>query len=255
MTEVIRPAPALAWGRRYGGVLCYQLLMRPFGIGPAVTTVLTLAVAGCAHPPAPKPPAVLAKSPLSNNAAVNPANIKRVIRDLPPGYEVTSGIPSAASPRVIWSLGDDLQAKPAKCGMLADPGNGRDQSAQGVSGSGSGGIVDAVVVALPGPVEFPEDLVTACSQWSETAGQTVVHVHLTDAPHVDGVDTVGMVADVKSSVESGTEIDSRTYTFTAYLGNYYAFTTLTTDPGSALPVLPPQFAADLLAKTVSTLRS
>jgi hypothetical protein len=83
----------------------------------------------------------------------------------------------------------------------------------------------------------------------------VAHVHLTDAPRLDGVDTVGMVADVKSSVESGTEIDSRTYTFTAYLGSYYAFTTLTTDPGSALPGLPPQFAADLLAKTVSTLRS
>lgn len=228
--------------------------MRPFGIGPALTTALTLAVAGCAHPPAPKPPAVPAKTS-TNNAAVNPANIKRVVRDLPPGYEVTTGIPSAASPRVIWSLGDDLQAKPATCGTLADPGNGRDQSAQGISASGSGGIVNAVVVALPGPVDFPDELVTACAQWSETAGNTVVHVHLIDAPHVEGVQTVGMVADVKSSVESGTEIDSHIYTFTAYLGNYYAFTTLTTDPGSALPVLPPQFAADLLAKTVSTLRS
>lgn len=229
--------------------------MRPFGIGPAVTIAFTLAVAGCAHPPAPKPPPVPAKSPPSNAAEVNPANIKRVVRDLPPGYEVTTGIPSAASPRVLWSLGDDLQAKPAKCGTLADPGNGRDQSAQGVSGSGGGGIVNAVVVALPGPVDFPDELVTACAQWSETAGNTVVHVHLTDAPHVEGAQTVGMVADVKSSVESGTEIDSRIYTFTAYLGHYYAFTTLTTDPGSALPMLPPQFAADLLAKTVSTLRS
>jgi hypothetical protein len=30
---------------------------------------------------------------------------------------------------------------------------------------------------------------------------------------------------------------------------------LTTDPGSVHPALPPQFAADLLVKTVSTLRS
>lgn len=228
--------------------------MRPFSIGAALTTALTLAVAGCAHPPAPKPSAVPAK-PAPGIAAVNPANIKRIVRDLPPGYEVSTGIPSAASPRVIWGLGDDLQSKPARCGALADPGNGRDQAAQGVSGSGSGGIVNAVVVALPGPVDFPEDLLTACAHWSETAGKTVVHIHLTDAPHIDGVPTVGMVADVKSSVESGTEIDSRVYTFTAYLGDFYAFTTLTTDPGSALPVLSPQFAADLLAKTVSTLRS
>lgn len=229
--------------------------MRPFRIGPSLAAVLAGVIAACGHSPAHAPSAKPTKSAPASAVAVNPANIKRVVRDLPPGYEVTTGIPSAASPRVVWSLGDDLQAKPAKCGTLADPGNGRDQSAQGVSGSGSGGIVDAVVVALPEPVDLPDDLLTSCSQWSESAGRTVVHVHLTDAPHVDGVDTVGMVADVKSSVESGTEIDSRTYTFTAYLGNYYAFTTLTTDPGSALPVLPPQFAADLLAKTVSTLRS
>ncbi len=86
-------------------------------------------------------------------------------------------------------------------------------------------------------------------------GHTTASVRLIDAPHIDGVATLGMVADTKSSVESGTEIDSRSYTFTAYLGNYYAFTTLITDPGSALPALPPQFAADLLVKTVSTLRS
>lgn len=241
--------------RTYGPILCYQLIMRPFWIGPSLAAVLAVVIAACGHSPAHAPSAKPTKPAPPSAVAVNPANIKRVVRDLPPGYEVTTGIPSAASPRVIWSLGDDLQAKPAKCGTLADPGNGRDQSAQGVSGSGSGGIVDAVVVALPEPVDFPDDLLTSCSQWSESAGRTVVRVHLTDAPHVDGVDTVGMVADVKSSVESGTEIDSRTYTFTAYLGNYYAFTTLTTDPGSALPVLPPQFAADLLAKTVSTLRS
>lgn len=229
--------------------------MRPFGIGPAVTTVLTLAVAGCAHPTAPKPPAVPAKAPSSNAVAVNPANIKRIVRDLPTGYEVTTAIPPAASPRVIWSLGTEAQSKPARCATLADPADGREQSAQGVSGSGSGGVVDAVVVALPDALDVPQDLVGACAQWSETAGQTVVSVHLTDGPHIEGVETLGMVADIKSSVESGTEIDSRVYTFTAYLGNYYAFTTLTTDPGSTLPMLPPQVAADLLVKTVSTLRS
>lgn len=228
--------------------------MRPFGIGPALTTALTLAVAGCAHPPAPEPPAAPAKPPLSNTA-VNPANIKRVVRDLPSGYEVTTAIPGAASPKVIWGLAADARAKPARCGTLADPGDGRDQSAQGLSGSGSGGIVNAVVVALPGPVDFPRDLLATCGQWSQSAGRTEARVRLTDAPYIDGAETLGMVADIKSAVESGTEIDSRVYTFTAYLGDYYAFTTLTTDPGSALPVLPPQFAADLLAKTVSTLRS
>ena len=144
---------------------------------------------------------------------------------------------------------------PPQCAILADPGDRRDQSAQGVSGSGSGGIVDAVVVSLPGLPGPDHHVVAACGQWTMAAGRTTVSVRLTDAPRIDGAETLGMVADVRTSVESGTEIDSRAYSFTAYLGDYYAFTTLTTDPGSALPALPPQFAADLLVKTVSTLRS
>ena len=150
-----------------------------------------------------------------------------------------------------------MTTTPAQCATLADPGDGRDQSAQGISGSGSGGIVDAVVVfvpGLPGPLAPDHHVVAACGQWT-MAGRTSVRVRLTDAPHIDGAEALGMVADIRTSVESGTEIDSRAYTFTAYLGDYYAFTTLTTDPGSALPALPAQFAADLLVKTVSTLRS
>jgi hypothetical protein len=223
--------------------------MRPFWIG----VVLALLVTACAHSRVPKPP-----SSSTHGVTVNPANIKRVVRELPPNYEVTTGIPSAASPRVIWGLEADaaeMRVKPAQCASLADPGNGRDQSAQGLSGSGAGGVIDAIVVALPGPVDLDHDVVAACGQWTMTAGHTTVSVHLTDSPRIDGAETIGMVAAIKSSVEAGTEIDSRAYTFTAYMGNYYAFTTVTADPGSALPALPPQFAADLLVKTVSTLRS
>jgi Domain of unknown function (DUF5642) len=227
--------------------------MRPFWIGAALTSALTLLVAACAHSPAPKPSA--APPPPAHATAVNPANIKRVVRELPPNYEVTTGIPSGASPRVIWSLEAGATPQPPQCAGLADPGNGRDQSAQGLSASGAGGVIDAVVVALPGPVELDPGVVAACGRWTMTAGRTTASIRLTDSPHIDGAETVGMIVDTKSSVESGTEIDSRAYTFTAYLGNYYTFTTLTTDPGSALPALPPQFAADLLVKTVSTLRS
>jgi hypothetical protein len=222
--------------------------MRPLWIG---IPVLFLAACGHAHPPAPSTPP---KSPTTHNTVVNPANIKRVVGELPPNYEVTTGIPSGASPRVIWSLEADAKAKPPPCATLADPGDGRDQSAQGFSGSGTGGIVDAVVVGLPGPVDLDRGVVGACGRWTMADDHTTATVRLVDAPHIDGVETLGMVTDTKSSVESGTEIDSRAYTFTAYLGNFYAFTTLTTDPGSALPALPPQFAADLLVKTVSTLR-
>ena len=221
--------------------------MRPFWIGPA------LLAAACAHSPAHAPSATPTK-PATHNTVVNPANIKRLVGELPPNYEVTTGIPSGASPRTIWSLEADATTTPSRCTTLADPGKGLDQSAQGFSGSGTGGIVDAVVVVLPGPVDLDQGVVAACGRWTMVDGHTTATIRLADAPHIDAVPTLGMVADTKSSVESGTEIDSRVYTFTAYLGNYYAFTTLTTDPGSALPALPPQFAADLLVKTVSTLR-
>jgi len=229
--------------------------MRPLWIewiGPVV-----LLAAGCSSPSTPPVSSSPSKPQASRDAAVNPANIKRVARELPAGYEVTTGIPSTASPQVIWRLDAPVTAKPPQCATLADPGDGRDQSAQGISGSGAGGIVDAVVVfvpGLPGPLAPDHDVVSACGQWT-MAGHTSVNVRLTEAPRIDGAETLGMVADIRTSVESGTETDSRAYTFTAYLGDYYAFTTLTTDPGSALPALSPQFAADLLVKTVSTLRS
>jgi hypothetical protein len=182
---------------------------------------------------------------------INPGNIRRVGRELPSGYEV-SNVPRASSPKLIWGLGGDAAANPPQCMALADPAEGRDQPAQGVTGSGSGGIVDAVVVTAQ--VVLARDVLTGCPHWDLTSGRTVVGVGLIDAPHIDGAETLGMVADIRAAVESSSEIDSRAYTFVAYLGSYYAFTMLTTDPGSMLPPLSMQFAADLLVKTVSTLR-
>lgn len=228
--------------------------MRPLRIGLATYLFLAAGLAACTPAPVTRPSASAPKSPSAHGLAVHPANIKRVVREFPPGYEVTSAIPAAASPSLIWGLAPGATSAPPQCASLADPGGGRDQSAQGVSGSGTGGIVNAVVVALPAPVGVDDDVVAACGRWSGSGGHTAADVGLSEAPHIDDAATVAMVADIKSSVESGTEIDSRTYTFVAYLGNYYAFTTLTTDPGSPLPALPAQFAADLLVKTVSTLR-
>ncbi|MBY0388355.1 MAG: DUF5642 family protein [Mycobacterium pseudokansasii] len=214
----------------------------------------TVLAAACAQSPAPVT-APTHTSPPAHRATVNPANIKRLSRELPPGYEVTKDIPAGAAPRVVWGLGATAITVPAQCAILADPAGGRGQSAQGVSGSGAGGIVDAIVVsAPPGPLSPAAGLVAGCAQWTMSDGHTTASIRLSDPPRIDGAETAAMVADVRTSVESGTEIDSRTYTFVAYLGDYYAFTTLTTDPGSMLPPLPPQFAADLLVKTVSAVR-
>ena len=74
------------------------------------------------------------------------------------------------------------------------------------------------------------------------------------APAVDDAATVGLSTTATTVVEGGTETHSHADTFTAYLGEYVAFITVVTDPGSPNPSLGQDFAADLLVKAVGALR-
>lgn len=212
----------------------------------AAAAVLLL-LAGCGQP-VERAPTPSASAPSRH---IDPANIRRVRRDLPPGYEAAS-VADVTAPSGIWRLGGAGVATPARCAPLADPGGGHGQRAQGISGSGAGGTVYAVVVT--GAVALDPSLVAQCRQWGIAGRRASARVRLVDAPRIDGADTVGMTADILTSVEGGNEIGSRASTFTAYLGDYYAFTTVVSDPGSPNAALTPQFAADLLVKTVSAVR-
>jgi hypothetical protein len=184
---------------------------------------------------------------------VTPSNIHRLRGALPPGYEVTDAAGSA-SPVGYWGFGAEWTADPPQCGALAKP---VDDSAvpEGFSGSGSGGIVYAVVAASPaGPLRPDPGVVAECGQWSMASGRTTATVNLIEAPTIDGVATLGMATATRTIVEGGTETDSQAHTFTAYLGNYLAFVALITDPGSPHPPLSPEFAARLFVKAVATLR-
>jgi hypothetical protein len=97
-------------------------------------------------------------------------------------------------------------------------------------------------------------LIGECGDWTMTVGRSSAAVTFVAAPHLDGSDTVGMSTAIRTVVESGTETDSQAQTFSAYLGEHFVFVTLVTDPGSPDPPLPPEFAADLLVKTVAALR-
>jgi Domain of unknown function (DUF5642) len=211
----------------------------------AALVVLLLASCAHAHQPAPAP------SSSTPAGHIDPANIRRVGHDLPPGYEVT-GVSDVATPPTIWGLGPNHAATPARCARLADPADAQGHAAQGITASGAGGIVYAVVVAAPAALDL--SLVAQCRQWTMTGGRATARVHLVDAPSINGAETLGMAADIFTRVEGGNEIDSRANTFTAYLGDCYAFTTLINDPGSPHSSLSPQFAADLLVKAVSALR-
>jgi hypothetical protein len=178
-----------------------------------------------------------------------------VRRDVPPDFEV-SPISGVAAPSELWGVAGHGAATPARCAALADPAGGNGQAAQGISGSGPAGLVYVVVAAAPtGQVSLDQSLVAQCRQWTMTGGRATARVRLIDSPRIDGAETLGMATDITNSVEGGNEITSRISTFTAYLGNYYAFTTLISDPGAPPSSLTPQFASDLLVKAVSALRA
>jgi len=215
---------------------------------PAAAVLLL--VAGCAHPGKPVP----APSVNASVRPIDPGNIRRVRRELPPGYEVAP-VTDVTVPRDLWALGAAGAAIPPRCAALADLAGGHGQRGQGFSGSGVGGTVYAVIAAAPaGALRLDHSLLSQCRLWRMTGGRASARVRLVEAPHIDAAETLGMTAEIVTSVEGGNEITSQASTFTAYLSDYYAFTTVVSDPGSPHAPLTPAFAADLLVKTVSAVR-
>jgi Domain of unknown function (DUF5642) len=220
----------------------------------ALGLVVVVLVAGCSQPAHPVAPAQASPSSSQTGPGlVDPQRIKRVRSDLPPGYEVAD-IDGPALISGFWGFRSGWNATPPQCAALVDP-TADPAATQGVSGSGPGGIVYVVVAtARAGTVALDPALTAECGQWTIGYGRSTATVNLVEAPGIDGADTLGMATEIRTVVESGTETDSRAQTFSAYLGEHFVFVTLVTDPGSPDPPLPPEFAAELLVKTVAALR-
>lgn len=225
--------------------------MRQVGFSAA----LALALGACTPAPNSTPPQVAPESTsASRGVQVNPSNIRRLRGDLPPGYEV-SDVSGPGSPIAIWGFAPDWTADPPQCAALANPVSADSVTTEGLSGSGTGGIIYAVVATTVwAPVTLDPIVVADCGQWTLASARTTATVGLVEAPRIDGVATVGMATAATTVVEGDTETDSQVRTFSAYLGDSLAFVAVVTDPGSPYPQLPPEFGADLLVKTVSALR-
>jgi hypothetical protein len=212
-------------------------------------------VVGCAGvPPGQSPSATPASKPTGDALDINPVNIRRLRGTFPPGFEVADANGSS-SPTRFWGFGQDWSADPAQCASLADPLGGQGAAPRGLSGSGPGGIVYVVVASSPAPpVALDPAVVADCGRWSMASGRTTATVQLTAAPQIDGAATWAMDTETRTVVEGGTETDSQAHTAIAYLGDYLAFVTVVTDPGSTQPQLPPEFSSAFLVRTVRTLR-
>ena len=179
---------------------------------------------------------------------MNPARIDRAREALPEDYEVAA-YTGPAAPIATWGFAGAVESRPPQCIELAAPPVDA-TTAHGWSASGPGGIIYAVVVASPDEGALPAD----CDEWTVAAGHTTGTVAALPAPAIAAADTIGMTTTAITVVEGGTQTRSRADTFVAHLDGYVCFVALVTDPGSPYPALGAGFAADLLVKTVSTLR-
>jgi len=219
-----------------------------------LTAALCLAgpgLAACAAQPASPPSSSKSALSASPTNDVNPANIKRVRSSLPPGYEIAD-VTGPISAAALWGFGAGWTAAPPQCAALADPAPA-DPGARGYSASGAGGIM-YVVVAVPAQPAPADTAIGECARWTMTFAHTTGDVSLSEAPVIDGVETVAMTVTTRTVVESGTETDGRAVTAQAYLDGHVVFVTLITDPGSPHPALDARSVGDLLVATVAALR-
>lgn len=214
-------------------------------IAAGVAAALTVTACGAPAPSAPAPTTTEAAGP------IDPSRINRARYELPADYEVAD-VSGRVAPLAQWGYGPDWSADPPQCGALADPPSDP-ATVRGWSASGAGGIVYAV--AADGATPADSELLAGCATWTMTAGPTTGTVGLVDAPQISGAQTVGMVADTVTVVEGGTETRSHAQTFVVHEGTQLVYVTVVTDPGSPHPPLDADFAADLLARTVTALRS
>ncbi|BBZ02950.1 hypothetical protein MCHIJ_23870 [Mycolicibacterium chitae] len=218
---------------------------------PALGAALVLA--GCGAPADEDRTAPSSIPTVAAAASVDPDRVKRMRGALPAGDEVQDVV-DVTSPVAYWGMRPGWTAEPVACAALvngADGGTGR-----GLASSGDGGQV-YVVIATPPPgrhLGVDPALLDECAQWSATYGRSTATVSLVPAPPVEAAVTVGMSAEIRTVVESGTETDSQAYTYLALLDTHLVFVTLIVDPGSPHPPLPSQYAAELLVNTVATAR-
>jgi hypothetical protein len=204
--------------------------------------------AGCGGQRAGDGPAP-ASAPAVAGSHVDPGRIVRTAANLPPDYErgTANGV---ATPAGYWGFAGSWSANPAECGALLGAA-GPAPAASGVSGSGAGGTLYIVVTPAPA---FDAGLAARCSRWIVRGQHSSAEVSTVAAPDIDGADTLGLWAQIRTVVESGSQTDTVADTYIARLDEYTVFVTLITDPGAPGPPLAPAFAADLLVRSVALLR-
>lgn len=222
-------------------------MRRVWGTGLLAALVLS----GCGGPPPAPPesgPAPAAEAPLDR--PIDPRRIKRLRPALPPGYEI-GDVAADAGPAALAGFGPGWTADPPECAALLGPTH--PTGTRGISGSGAEGTVYAIVTpadAGADPAQSP-----VCQAWTMAYRHTVATVHSAPAPPIEGARTAGMVADARTSVESGASTVSQVRIRTAVLDGRLVAVLLITDPQQPVGPLSDDYAGQLLVDAVAQLRA
>ena len=120
-----------------------------------------------------------------------------------------------------------------------------------VSAEGQGNRFIAMAIETSEPVRSDPAVLDKCRHVSFNGPDMRGVVDVVDAPHIDGVDTVGKHRQLQTAVGTG-----ELYTYVAYLGNYLVVVTANPIPAPNQPVPPVnvQRAQKLLTDSVAAVR-
>jgi hypothetical protein len=121
-----------------------------------------------------------------------------------------------------------------------------------VSAQGEGNRFIAMAIETSEPVSVDPTVVDRCRHVSFTGADVHGVVDVVDAPHIDGVQTLGKHRQLQTAVGSG-----ELYTYVAYLGDYLVMVTANPLPAPNQPVPPVnvQRAQKLLTDAVAAVRA
>lgn len=206
---------------------------------------------------------MLAGCSSGTNAASTNADITKIVgvkSSFGPEFKVANISERAVDPKLLAArkLPDGLAFDPANCAKVAvgpdmPPDVQGNMTAVSAEGNGDRFVVIALETSKPLPVNDPGK---DCAKVTFSGGQVRGGVQVIDAPHVDGISTLG-VHRVLQTLTPGGPRTGELYDYSAQFGDYQVIVIANPLVVPEQPVTPvdTQRARDLLVKAVTAVRS
>lgn len=216
---------------------------------PALAGVVGLALLGCSANGA------TGASSTSPSPPVDIGKIVSLKQSFGPDFTVQAIDKTAIDPKLLAPLQfqQGLTWDPADCSKYAWAlPTGLKGNIASVLAEGEGNRFIAMAIETSEPVTVDPAAVDKCRHVSFTGADVRGVVDVVDAPHIDGVQTLGKHRQLQTAVGSG-----ELYTYVAYLGDYLVMVTANPLPVPNQPVPPVnvQRAQHLLSDAVAAVRA